>query len=309
MDGPGGNELADTWLCSMCQTLNEAGQGTCAVCGTAPREAVVVDVGGPRVPEVPSSGPGADQGAASAGPNGGPWTGPTIPGQEPPGLVAQEVPAARQRWAIPAAVLLGVVVAGGIAFAATRSAVDDRDDPSAEVRSGEQEEESGSSDRSDTPSDTSSDTSEPSDGEAPELASEEPAGGRDVDVDADGNVTVTDEDGSTTEFGTGAELPDGWPADLAPPGSVDILTTSSGSTDGRTTLLLTAESEGAVGDLYASFKAQLEGAGYTITGDSSGEGYASLTADGNGFQANVSLVAEVSGAGKTSIVFSLESAD
>lgn len=141
-----------------------------------------------------------------------------------------------------------------------------------------------------------------------EKAIEESTGNQDVDIDADGNVKVTDEDGNTTEFGTSAELPEEWPADLAPPESVTILASNTTTTDGKQEMFVTAESSDSVADLYEGLKAQLTEAGYEITSDTvsdTGDGgsYASLTADGDEYTASVSLASD--GSGATSVLFNL----
>ena len=141
-----------------------------------------------------------------------------------------------------------------------------------------------------------------------EKAIEEASGSQDVDIDADGNVKVTDEDGNTTEFGTSAELPEEWPSDLAPPDSVNILASNTTTTDGKQELYVTAESSDSVADLYDGLKAQLTEAGYEITSDTvsdTGDGgsYASLSAEGAEFTASVSLASD--GSGTTSVLFNL----
>lgn len=141
-----------------------------------------------------------------------------------------------------------------------------------------------------------------------EKAIEEGTGAQDVDIDADGNVKVTDEDGNTTEFGTSAELPEEWPSDLTPPDSVNILASNTTTTDGKQEMFLTAESSDSVADLYEGMKAQLTDAGYEITSDTvsdTGDGgsYASVTAENDEFTANVSLASD--GSGTTSVLFNL----
>lgn len=110
-------------------------------------------------------------------------------------------------------------------------------------------------------------------------------------VDSDGNASVTDEDGNSFDVsadGTG-ELPEGWPANLAPPEGTRIIssTVSSGN------LSLTAGIDGDVTAVYEGIKSQLEGAGYTIEADtvtSAGTGdVASVTASGPDVDASVSV--------------------
>ncbi len=100
-----------------------------------------------------------------------------------------------------------------------------------------------------------------------EKALEKSSGGK-VDVDSkDGTVKLTDKDGNTSSYGTGTELPKGWPDEsLNPPKSVTILASSITSTDGQKVLFVTAESS-ASATLYEGLKAQFEDAGYEITNE------------------------------------------
>lgn len=110
-------------------------------------------------------------------------------------------------------------------------------------------------------------------------------------VDSDGNASVTDEDGNSFDVsadGTG-ELPEGWPADLAPPEGTRII--SSNVSNGN--FSVTAGIDGDVTAAYEGIKSQLDRAGYTLEADtvtSAGIGdVASVTASGPGFDASVSV--------------------
>lgn len=88
----------------------------------------------------------------------------------------------------------------------------------------------------------------------------EQAGGGNVDLDLDsGTVTVEGEDGNMA-IGSDLALPDTWPADVPPfdGGSlVSVMDSGTGSTG-------TWQVEGSVKDVADSYRAALEGAGYSL---------------------------------------------
>lgn len=88
----------------------------------------------------------------------------------------------------------------------------------------------------------------------------EQAGGGNVDLDLEsGTVTVEGEDGNMA-IGSDLALPDTWPADVPPfdGGSlVSVVDSGSGSTG-------TWQVEGSVKDVADSYRAALEGAGYSL---------------------------------------------
>jgi len=143
-------------------------------------------------------------------------------------------------------------------------------------------------------------------------ATEQTSGG-DVDVNAkDGTVKYTDEDGNQTEMnidGSGASLPKGWPADLAPPDSVTIITSRT-STDGKEVTIL-GEAESSIDDLAAPIRDQVTGAGYTITQDTSsdvsGGGYAGMTAAKGDAELTVAISSDTTSKGKVTITMTLTS--
>lgn len=114
----------------------------------------------------------------------------------------------------------------------------------------------------------------------------EDAGGGDVDIDSeDGTVKYTDQNGNETEMnidGDGASLPKGWPADLAPPDSVKLISSSSSTTGGEELMTVLGEAPATVDELLPAVKEQVTGAGFEITQDTStevtGGDYAGLTA-------------------------------
>lgn len=112
-----------------------------------------------------------------------------------------------------------------------------------------------------------------------------------ANLDSEGNVAVTDEEGNSLDAsadGTAA-LPEGWPEDLAPPEEARI--TSATVSDGD--LGVTAALDGDVDEVFAGVKGRLEQAGYTIESDTvtdAGEGtVGSVTASGPDFDATISV--------------------
>ncbi len=116
--------------------------------------------------------------------------------------------------------------------------------------------------------------------------------GQDLDVNASGN----------------AELPDGWPADLAPPEGFNIVTSQASSNP--TVLNVIGGLDGEVGAVYEGVKTQLTAAGFTIDDDSLTDGPSGqvglLTATGAEFRADVS-VSEVANAveGNITVTYTL----
>ncbi len=118
-----------------------------------------------------------------------------------------------------------------------------------------------------------------------EKAIENQSGG-DVDIDSeDGTVKYTDENGNETEMnvdGSGASLPEDWPADLAPPDSVTLISTGTTTVDGVKTMTVLGEADASVADLGEGVKTQITDAGFDITQDTTSEvtggGYVGLTA-------------------------------
>ena len=129
--------METSWLCGMCQTVNEATGQACAVCGTARADATSSSgQPGPEAtttPVAPSPTP-AGQGAPAAW-SSPPTSAPATPGQDAPGqhapgqgVAAPDGPPpgpSRRRWLVPAAVVAAVALIGGGAYAAARAAVGD----------------------------------------------------------------------------------------------------------------------------------------------------------------------------------------
>jgi uncharacterized lipoprotein len=138
------------------------------------------------------------------------------------------------------------------------------------------------------------------------------AGGKvDVDVSSDNpSVEYTDPDGNTSQYGDGADLPEGWPAALAPPGTVTLVSSSTSSADGETKLFVTGESTAAFDQLYTGVKSQLEAAGFTITNDigpgteGGTPGFAGVEAASDAFAASISI-SEDTGTKKVTILYTL----
>jgi hypothetical protein len=152
-----------------------------------------------------------------------------------------------------------------------------------------------------------SDDNDASDEAADKLAEE--LLGDDVEIDSENDsVKITDDDGNTTEYGTSADLPEGWPEELNPPDSVTIQAASTQTQDGVETLFVTGESEDSMADLYEGVKTQLTDAGYEITSDSNMTsdtgGFASLEASNDTYTVSVTL-SEDTTTGKSIVLFNV----
>ncbi len=79
--------------------------------------------------------------------------------------------------------------------------------------------------------------------------------GEDFDANASGN----------------AEVPEGWPSELAPPEGLKIVTSNATETPTRT-LTVIGSLDGDVATIYEGIKTQLTEAGYTIDADSLADG-------------------------------------
>lgn len=142
-----------------------------------------------------------------------------------------------------------------------------------------------------------------------EKAIEQGSGG-DVDIDSeDGKITYKDDEGNETQIDVNADgdasLPDGFPADLAPPDNVSIISSSTNTVNGVKSLFVLGETDASMDDMFEGIKNQLDGAGYTIvseTNSSSADGgYAGIVAEGD-YDVNVSISSDGS---TTSISFSV----
>lgn len=117
--------------------------------------------------------------------------------------------------------------------------------------------------------------------------------GQDFDANASGN----------------AEVPEGWPTELAPPEGLKIVTSNATDTPVRT-LTVIGSLDGDVATVYEGIKTQLTEAGYTIDADSLADGptgpAGTLGATGAEYTAAVS-VSEVANAldGNVTITYTL----
>ena len=127
-----------------------------------------------------------------------------------------------------------------------------------------------------------------------------------VNLDDSDNPTVeyTDEDGTTTEFGS--SLPDGWPEALTPPTTITIVSSSTSEEDGGTQLFVTGESTEAFDAVYRGIKDQLKGAGFEITSDlSTDEGdFAGLEASKGEVTANITVAGDAT-AKKVTVLYTV----
>lgn len=113
----------------------------------------------------------------------------------------------------------------------------------------------------------------------------------DLDLDSGGGGVSADCGGESIDIdaGGGASLPDGFPADLAPPAEANIIfATSSG--DGFT---VTAGLDGDIDAVFEGIKTQLTDAGYTIDNEASTDAGGTQTrnvlATGSEYSANVTV--------------------
>lgn len=94
-----------------------------------------------------------------------------------------------------------------------------------------------------------------------------------VAVDAEaGTVRVTDDDGTVSEFDSTAELPEDWPAEIAPPEAVDLSAVTRQTIDGVTSLVAFGDATGTVDEYLEALKLQFEVAGLTLVHESSASG-------------------------------------
>ena len=126
--------------------------------------------------------------------------------------------------------------------------------------------------------------------------------GTDVELDDDG-VKVTDEEGNTSEFGTGADLPDGWPKAIPVPDGDVTFSTKSGE---DFTVGITVD--GSSQDVYDAWKSDLEGAGFTEkdTADFSGNYLGTFT--GNGYDVGYTISSDPASDGKTAVILNVTAA-
>ncbi len=143
----------------------------------------------------------------------------------------------------------------------------------------------------------------------------EKSGGGNVDIDSkDGTVKYTDKDGNQTEMnidGDGASLPKDWPADLAPPDSVKIVTSNTSTTGGDQTMTVLGEASGTIEDFQAAITSQVTDAGYKVTqntsSDVTGGGYAGMTATKGTDTLVVAIASDPTSDGKVTITMTITS--
>ncbi len=137
---------------------------------------------------------------------------------------------------------------------------------------------------------------------ATEKAIEAENPGTDVELDGDG-VKVTDEEGNTSEFGTGADLPEGWPEVVPVPDGDVTFSTKSGE---DFTVGLTVD--GSAQDVYEAWKSDLEGAGFTAkdTADFGGNYLGTFT--GNGYDVGYTISSDPASDGKAAVILNVAAA-
>lgn len=118
------------------------------------------------------------------------------------------------------------------------------------------------------------------------------------EVDADGNVSGSSGDGNY-QMGEGTELPEGWPAELAPPSGAEIVSAIS-SGDSQSVV---ANIDAPIRDVYEGLKGQLTDAGYDVSSDnytsSDGGDFAALSATGTDYEVVVTLSTDGAGGSGT----------
>lgn len=137
---------------------------------------------------------------------------------------------------------------------------------------------------------------------AAEQAIEAENPGTDVELDGDG-VKVTDEEGNTSEFGTGADLPDGWPEVVPVPAGEVTFSSQSG---GDFTVGVTAD--GSAQDVYNAWKSDLEGAGFTEKDAANFGGNYLGTFTGNGYDVGYTIASDPTSEGKAAVILNVTAA-
>jgi hypothetical protein len=139
--------------------------------------------------------------------------------------------------------------------------------------------------------------------------------GQDVEIDLDeGEITIQGDDGEvnissddeTVEiqsdegeatFGTGAELPEDFPAEIPVYNNMDITTSMSGTNDGKTSYTVTAMSADSVDDIYDWYESQLSG--WEITAqfsmDTDNGQTASITAESADYEMSLMIAEDEEG--------------
>ena len=120
----------------------------------------------------------------------------------------------------------------------------------------------------------------------------ESASGGDVDVDIEGETFTfeNEEEGVTVQGGAGAELPEGFPADLPLPPAGEIMSAAS-TPEGSSVMWMW---DGMTQDDFDQYIAQVQAAGYqevsnfVITDEGPGEFSKSSVLEGNGLSVSVS---------------------
>lgn len=152
--------------------------------------------------------------------------------------------------------------------------------------------------------------------EGSDKPAEKPAGSSadgSVDLDTEGGtVKYDDGKGNQTNMnidGSGAPLPDGWPAALAPPDSVTVQTSTT-SDDGSMTII--GDTDAATDAVSTALKAQVGQAGFDIgqetSSDVTGDGYAGFSAAKGDQQLVVSISKLTAGSAKTTVSMTLKDA-
>lgn len=134
--------------------------------------------------------------------------------------------------------------------------------------------------------------------------------GVDVDIEEGGFSGTCDGQDIDANASGDADLPTDWPAELAPPEELQIISATGTDTPVRN-LAVTGSLDGEVAAIYDGIKAQLTEAGYTIDADALSEGptgpSGTLTATGPEWTASVVVTEDVSGVleGNVSLTYTL----
>lgn len=126
---------------------------------------------------------------------------------------------------------------------------------------------------------------------AAETAMENALSGADVNIEDNGNVTITDDQGNQMAAGENVALPDNWPSEV-PPFEGGTLTVVTVAPDGVWASWTSDTSPQEAADAYG---ATLEGAGYTLDTESKVDQAVFRSYKGNGYLINVSTADDSGG--------------
>jgi len=125
----------------------------------------------------------------------------------------------------------------------------------------------------------------------------ESQGAGDVDIDSDsGKIKITDDEGNESEIDTSgsAKLPDDWPADLAVPDSIKLISSNTTTSDGKKSMSISGQTNADAESIFEELKKTISDAGFDIAFESSGTDYSSISGDSATASVNASVVTNTS---------------